>query len=313
MDFFSWLLWTIIIVVVVSLILFLINKLRPAKGMQNFSGKVVLITGASSGVGMALARKFAGLGSKLVLVARRGDILETLKSELNRPDEDILTIAADIAKPTDLEAAVKQVEAKYGQLDVLINNAGIVDTEPLENITAERVQAIITTNLIAPINLTRLALPLLRKPKQAAIVNVSSTVGLTLVPRQSTYGASKAGLNGFTDAMRRELHGTGISVSMVLPGLVNTPMLGDFKNRDEALQMLKDTGLGFPGVKLDEGHEVADQIIKAIKYQKREVILGGWMFGFLSLMGRHTPLALDGMYVQMFKSDELQDKVVGKS
>ncbi len=312
MDLFAWLLWTIIIVLVVSVILFVVNKLRPPKGMQDFSGKVVLITGASSGVGMALARKFAGMGSKLVLVARRGEVLETLKAELNRPDGDVLLVPTDIGDPTGLETVVKQAESKFGHLDVLINNAGIVDTEPLDNLTAERVLAIITTNLVAPINLTRLALPLLRKPKQAAIVNVSSTVGLTLVPRQATYGASKAGLNGFTDAMRRELHGTGISVSMVSPGLVNTPMLAGEKNREEVLQMLKDTGLGFPGVRLDEAHEVADQIIKAIKYQKREIILGGWMFGLLSLMGRHTPTALDAMYMQMFKADGLQDNVVGK-
>ena len=312
MNFFSWLLWTILFLVFVGFLTFLWNKLRPPKGITNFNGKVVLITGVSSGIGMALARKFAGLGSKLVLVARRGDILESLKAELARPEE-VLIVPTDIGKVADLEALIKQVESHYGQLDVLINNAGIVDTEPLEAINAERVQAIITTNLIAPINLIRLALPLLRKPKQAAIVNVSSTVGVTLVPRQSTYGASKAGLNGFSDAMRRELHGTDISVSMVMPGLVNTPMLGNFKTRDEALQMLKDTGLGVPGVRLDEADDVANQVVKAISYKKREIIMGGWMFGFLSLMGQHTPKALDGVYVQMFKSDELQNQVVGKS
>lgn len=312
MTIFSWLLWTGIFLAVVLLIRFLWDKVRPPKGISNFSGKVILITGASSGIGVALARKFARMGAKLVLVARRGEILESLKSELSRPEGDILTITADVGKIADLETVIKQVEAHYGHLDVLINNAGILDTRPIEELDAERVQAIITTNLIAPINLIRLALPLLRKQTPAAIVNVSSTVGVTLVPRQSTYGASKSGLNGFTDAMRRELHGTGISVSMVMPGLVNTPMLRGEKNRDETLQMLKETGMAIPGVSLDEADDVADKVIHAIHHQKRDIIMGGWLFGFLSQMGQHTPNWLDGIYVQMFKSEDLQKNVTGK-
>jgi short-subunit dehydrogenase len=312
MTIFSWLLWTGILLAGVVLIRFLWDKVRPAKGITDFNGKVILITGASSGIGMALARKFSGLGAKLVLVARRGEILQSLKSELARPDGDVLIIPADIGNVADLEAVVKQSETHYGHLDVLINNAGIVDTEPLENIDAERVLSLITTNLIAPINLIRLALPLLRKPTQAAIVNVTSTVGVTLVPRQATYGASKAGLNGFTDAMRRELHGTGISVSMVMPGLVNTPMLRGEKNLEQTRQMLEETGMAIPGVSLDEADDVADKVIHAIRHQKRDIIMGGWLFGFLSQMGQHTPNWLDWVYVQMFKSNNLQDNVAGK-
>lgn len=309
----TWFLWLIVLLVVFTVALVVWDRVRPAKGMTQFAGKVVLITGASSGIGTALAKQFAKLGAKLVLVARRGDVLNNLKTELALPDGDVLIIPADITQIADLEGAIGHVKSHFGKLDVLINNAGIVDTEPLDNITAERIDQIVHTNLIAPINLTRLALPLLRAQPQAAIVNISSTVGVTLVPRQATYGASKAGLNGFTDAMRRELHGTNISVSMVSPGLVNTPMLGDFKNRDEALNMLKESGMGVPGVKLDEADDIAKQVLRAMRYPKREILLGGWLFWVLSMMGRHTPKALDSVYVQMFKADTLQDRVEGKS
>lgn len=304
-------LWIFLILALVIIGYLLIQRFSPPTGMTEFKDKVVVITGASSGIGKATARKFANQGSKLVLIARRDDILNDLKSSLG--DTSVLNIKTDITDINDLEHAISEILSTFGHIDILINNAGIVDTEPLENIDAERIQQIIDVNLIAPINITRLALPLMRPQQQAHIVNVSSTVGLTRVPNQSTYGASKAGLNGFTDAMRRELHDTGIGVSMVLPGLVNTPMLGDFENRDEALNMLKETGMDIPGVYLNEPEEIAEHIIEAIRYNRREVLLGGWMFVMLSLMGRHTPSWLDGVFVQMFKTDDLQEQVIGKS
>lgn len=305
--------WVILLILGVIVALIAWNKLRPPRGITNFSDKVVLITGASSGIGNATARKFAEQGAKLVLVARRGEVLDALKTSLPNPEQNILTITADLTKPEDVERIISHTQSSFGHIDILVSNAGIVDTEPLENIDYTRIQQIIDVNLIAPINLIRLALPLLHKPEKAHIVNVSSTVGLTRVPRQSAYGASKAGLNGFSDAMRRELHGTGIGVSMVLPGLVNTPMLGDFNSRDDALNMLKEVGMDIPGVYLNEPQDVADKIIDAIKYERHEIIMGGWMFGLLSLMGRHTPAWLDGVYVQMFKADDLQETISGKS
>lgn len=304
-------LWIILIIVIIVPTVLIWQRMQPPTGMTQFQDKVVLITGASSGIGQATARQFAAQGAKLVLVARRSKILDEMQAELG-DEATILTVSADLTKPEDIERILTTTERQFGRLDVLVNNAGIVDTEPLENIDAERIQQIITVNLIGPIHLTRLALPLLRSQEQAHIVNVSSTVGLTRVPRQATYGASKAGLNGFTDAMRRELHATGIHVSMVLPGLVNTPMLGDFSNRDEALDMLKSTGMDIPGVYLNEADEIATEIIDAIRYNKREVLLGGWMFVLLSLMGRHTPGLLDSVFVQMFKTENLQEQVAGK-
>lgn len=303
--------WLILFCLAVAFVYWLWRRFQPPSGITQFSGKVVLVTGASSGIGSAVVKTFANLNAQVIMVARRGDVLEALKASL--PEGRALALPADITRPEESQRVIEAVKQQYGRLDILINCAGIVDTVPLEQIDEARIQQIVTLNLIAPINLIRLALPLLRGHGQAHIVNVSSTVGLTLVPRQATYGASKAGLNGFTDALRRELHGTDIGVSMVMPGLVNTPMLGDFKNRDEALEMLKKTGMSIPGVYLNEADEVAESILDAIRYKRRAVVLGGWLFVLLAWMGQHTPLWLDGIYTQMFKTEALQESVVGKS
>lgn len=302
----------IAILVVLFVIYWLWNRFRPPTGITQFQDKVVVITGASSGIGKATAQKFAQLGANLVLVARRQDQLDELKHRIEQSGKSqVLVVPADLTQIDDLTGVIARIKEAFGHIDILINNAGIVDTEPLEAISDQRIDQIIAINLIAPINLVRLALPLLLSQPKTHIVNVSSTVALSLVPRQATYGASKAGLNGFSDAMRRELRGTGVGISIVMPGLVNTPMLGDFQTRDDALNMLKESGMGVPGVYLNEAPEIADHILDAIRYNRRAVILGGWLFGLLSWMGQHTPLWLDGVYAQMFKADDLQRNVRG--
>jgi hypothetical protein len=186
-----------------------------------FNGKTVVITGGSEGVGAAVARGFAAAGARLVLVARGQEKLERIAEEL-RPAATVLTVAMDVA---DYEACVRLfvvAQREFGNIHVLINNAGYHERGPVEKVEAEALGRMIDVNLKAPVVLSRLAIPYLRKAGGGAIINVASLAGRTPVPGASAYSASKFGLRAFSFALGEELHGSGIKVAVVSPGPIET-------------------------------------------------------------------------------------------
>ena len=186
-----------------------------------FIGKTVIVTGGSEGVGAAVARSFAAAGARLVLVARGTEKLELIAEEL-RPRTAVLTFAMDVA---DHEACVrlfKAAEREFSDIHVLVNNAGYHERGAVENVDAAALGRMIDVNLKAPVILSRLAIPYLRKAGGGAIINVASLAGRTPVPGASAYSASKFGLRAFSFALGDELAGSGIKVAVISPGPIDT-------------------------------------------------------------------------------------------
>src|SRR6185369_16514014 len=190
--------------------------------MGRFDGKVVLITGASTGIGAACARRFATEGAAVALVARGADALTRVAREIDSTGARARAYPGDVSDPARCAEIVEAVAHDLGGIDVLVNNAGANKRGPVERREPDELAQIVRVNLIAPIVLTRLTLPHLRRRGRGAIVNVASIAGQIPLPEEATYSATKFGLRAFTFAVREELLGSGITVSAVSPGPVET-------------------------------------------------------------------------------------------
>lgn len=187
---------------------------------SGFRQRRILVTGASSGVGEAVARAFAAAGAQLVLAARSRTALEAVADEIGAA-----AIVADISQPDECHRLIEQAAAALGGLDVLINNAGCHHRGDFAAQDANALAQMVDTNLRAPVMLSRLALPWLQQAPRAAIVNVGSVAGRMAVPGSATYSATKAGLRTLTYALAEELRGSSISVSVVSPGPIATDFI----------------------------------------------------------------------------------------
>jgi hypothetical protein len=189
---------------------------------HRFEGKVVVITGASAGIGAAAARQFAAEGAAVALAARSAAPLEALAAELARAGARALAVPTDVGLPQSAARLLAHVAERFGGIDVLVNNAGANKRGPIERYTPEELAGVVQVNLTAPIVLTRLVLPYLRTRGRGAIVNVASIAGRIPVGHEAVYSATKFGLRAFTFALQEELEGSGITVSAVSPGPVDT-------------------------------------------------------------------------------------------
>jgi hypothetical protein len=179
------------------------------------------VTGASSGVGEAAARRFAERGAKVVIAARSAEKLEALAKEI-----DALAVPTDVTRFADLEALVARTIEAHGRLDVLVNNAGFNTRGSFDEIPPDAIAAILDTNLKAPMLLTRFALPHLFQTR-GVVVNVASIAGHVPLPGESPYCASKWGLRGFTFAVGEEMRSRGVALCAVSPGPISTPFVLD--------------------------------------------------------------------------------------
>jgi NAD(P)-dependent dehydrogenase (short-subunit alcohol dehydrogenase family) len=185
-------------------------------------GSVVILTGASSGIGAATARELARHGAKVVLAARRGDELRALQAAIADAGGEALAVPADVCQRSDIDRLVATAVEKYGRVDVLINNAGISAGSSIADSSDETLQRIVDVNLLAPARCIQSVLPHMRRQGQGLIVNVGSVAGE--VATSGLYAATKFGLRGLSDAFRRELRRDGIGVVLIVPGFIRTPM-----------------------------------------------------------------------------------------
>ncbi len=243
-----------------------------------FSNQVVLITGASMGIGRELALAFAKYGAKLVLAARSLPELESVAQEAFKAGSDILVIKADLTQEAERIHLISEIEKKYGKLDLLINNAGKGLYSLVENAQAKSVADLFDLNLFALMDLTQKALPLLREDTASpfkTIVNISSLASFVPVPKMSFYCASKAALNGFANTLRIELAHEKIRVLNVYPGLINTSFSQNAPNPAQATipKAYKTVGQGYPPRKL------AQKILRAILRKKSHeyVTFSNWL------------------------------------
>jgi NAD(P)-dependent dehydrogenase (short-subunit alcohol dehydrogenase family) len=183
----------------------------------SMDGKVVVVSGASMGVGRATAQRFAHEGATVVLLARRKLLLDEIADTLG---PNAVPIATDVTCSTEVCAAFEHVAAQFGRVDVLVNCAGASRIRLIEEASDEDIAVTVNTNLVAPIYTTRAAIPLLRAAGGGDIMNISSEITLDHMPMMTLYAATKRGLNGFTEAMNHELRRDSIRVTLVILGAV---------------------------------------------------------------------------------------------
>ena len=254
---------------------------------MNINGKRVLITGGSSGIGLAIAHALLAKGAKLVITGRRADTLAKAVQELQHTGSPIYSVSADVATPEGRTATIKQAVGLLGRLDILVNNAGGVRAGRLENTPEAELQAMIDVDLVAPILLTRAVLPALRASGEAMIVNVASGIALIGVPFYATYAATKAGLARFGEALRRELKGEGVHVLTAYPGGTDTPMMKSNRAGAE---------LGFSR---EPASAVAAAILEGIEVNAFEVIRGGEARSQMIALNRDDPAVIDERFLSL--------------
>jgi short-subunit dehydrogenase len=190
-----------------------------------FTDRTIVITGASAGIGAAAARRFGAEGARVVLAARGADGLDAIARELEAAGVPALAVPTDVADPAAAAALLDRAAAHFGAIHALVNNAGANVRGPVERFRAEELAAVVDVNLRAPVVLCRLALPHLRRAGGGAIVNVASIAGRIPLADEAVYSATKFGLRVFSMALAEELRGSGVSVSLVSPGPVDTSFL----------------------------------------------------------------------------------------
>lgn len=198
----------------------LVSRVRA--GEYDFKGRAVVITGGSRGLGLLIARELAAQGARLALLARDRDELQRAASDLAASGAEVLTLPCDVRDRDVARQAIEQVVSRFGQIDVLINNAGIISVGPVENMALADFEDAIATHTFGPLYTMLAAMPHMRRQGGGRIVNIASIGGKIAVPHLTPYTTSKFALVGLSDAMRAELAKDGIAVTTVCPGLMRT-------------------------------------------------------------------------------------------
>ena len=254
---------------------------------MHLKGKKVLITGGSSGIGFAIAEATLAKGADVAITGRRQDVVMEAAKRLRQGGRRVESVAADVSTASGRAAMLKLSLEKLGGLDVLVNNAGGVRAGRLEETTEAEIRTMIEVDLVAPILLTRAALPALRASGDGLVVNVTSGIALVAAPFYATYAGVKGGLSKFGESLRRELNGEGIRVMTVYPGATDTPMMRSSRAGPE---------LGFTR---EPASAVAAAVIEGIEQDAFEVIRGGEARAKMIALNREDPAALDKRFLDL--------------
>ena len=260
---------------------------------MELKGKVVLITGASSGFGMDAARLFAYEGCSVILAARRIDRLQELAARIQKDGGEALAVPVDVADRREIEIMVDTVLDLYGQIDILFNNAGFGRLAWHENMTSERdIETQIAVNLLGVIQVTHAVLPGMLKRRSGHIINMASVAGWIAPPTYTIYSASKFGVRGFTDALRREVQPFGVDVSGIYPGPAKTEFgqhTGDHPMKKSALRRY---------FRSMTSEEVAERVVELAKRPRRAVILP-WYYKIAIWADWYMPWLVDWITMSM--------------
>lgn len=203
------------------------------KSKKRFKDKVVLITGASSGIGKASAIEFAKVGAKTVLVSRSKEKLEKVADEIRKFNPEVLVLPTDVSSRIQTKETIEKVISKYGRIDVLFNNAGNSEVGLIEEDDfTDKVRSMMEVDFFGTIYFTKEVLPIMKKQGYGHIMNMSSVVGRKAFPHFGAYSSVMHAITGFNASLRQELRGTGISVSIIHPALTQTPLLEHVKPED---------------------------------------------------------------------------------
>ncbi len=231
---------------------------------MKLSGKTILITGATGGIGSAVALELASRDASLIIVGRNAKRLDALFARLRALGTEVLPIAADIADVEQRTRLVEKILERGATLDILINCAGVQNFGFFQNETGAEISTLFDVNTVAPIALINAFLPHMLHRRSGSIVNVGSIFGSIGFPCFATYSASKFALRGFSEALRRELSDTGVNVTYVAPRFTKTPF-----NRSEVVRMADELKM-----RQDEPQVVAASVVAAIESQRGSRYIG---------------------------------------
>jgi hypothetical protein len=231
---------------------------------MNFKNKVIVITGASSGIGKAAAEQFAKKGANVVLVARRKEKLEEVEKKLAKHSVKTLVQVCDVSDKDQVKQMSDKVIETFSQIDVLVNNAGFVIYGKVEELSIEDIESQMKTNYFGMVNCTKSFLPHFLKQNFGHIVNVASVGGSFSIPGVTSYCATKFAMLGFSEGLHHELHGTNVGVTVVSPIMVRTSLFDhpSFKNFTKHA-----TGISL------SSETVANAIIKAANSPRLEIVV----------------------------------------
>ncbi len=251
---------------------------------RELTNKRALVTGASSGIGRAVALELAHSGVDLVLVARREDRLADVASDVSQLGRKVENVVGDVTDPLVRRRALDTARDTLGGLDIVVNNAGVGAHGRFADASPERLRTIMEVNFFAAVELTRGALPLLREGRQPIIVNIGSILGHRACPHKSEYAASKFALHGFSEALRAECAPVGIDVLVVAAGPTDT------EHFDTLIEEHGDLPWGEP--RRAPPAQVARAIVRAMRRGRHEIIPSwrGWLWVMLS---RFAPRLVD--------------------
>lgn len=262
--------------------------------MRYYSDKVVWVTGASSGIGLAYAEYINKQGAKVILSARRKEVLEDVKSKLTHP-QNAYVLPLDLENYENVDELAKEAIKAFGKVDILINNGGLSQRANVLETEMKVVEKLMKVNFLGTVALTKAILPHMIESKSGQIAVVSSVVGKFGTPRRSSYSATKHALHGFFDALRAEMYEHGISVTVICPGYVTTNISKNALTADGSAQNKMDnaTEKGIDPIVF------ADRMAHAIEVQKEEVYIAGPKEKLGLFMKRFFPTVFSKMVRKM--------------
>ncbi|MEM3086497.1 MAG: SDR family oxidoreductase [Halobacteria archaeon] len=202
-------------------------------------GRTVLVTGGGTGIGAATARRLAAAGARVALMGRRPGPLESVAREIRKERRGgrVVAVPGDVSKPAEVQSCVARAEKALGPVDILVNNAAVLITGPVAEQPLEEFRRMMEINYFGPVMMARAVLPGMRRRGSGHIVTVASVAGRKSISGYGAYAATKFAVIGFMDALRQELHGSGIGVSTVLPGAAATPIGDPFAEKSPLARM----------------------------------------------------------------------------
>jgi len=262
--------------------------------MPKLIGKVVIVTGASSGFGTEAARLFAKEGCKVVLCARRLDRLEDLAAEIRTNGGEALPLAMDVSQHEQIDAMVHYAIDTFGRIDILFNNAGFGRLDWLESLEPVKdIQAQITVDLLGVIWTARAVLPHMYKQRSGHIINMCSVAGFAAPPLYTIYSAAKFGVRGFSEALRRESTPFGVKVSVIYPGGASTEFQKHI-GENEAKQRFRTPDW----LTLSAG-DVARSVVRLARRPRRNLVTPWWM-AFSTFANSHFSQLSDAVQARAF-------------
>jgi len=271
---------------------------------MDIKGKVIIVTGASSGIGEATARQFAREGAKVVLAARRVDRLQSLAQEIAAMGTraETLVVQADISNLEDIQSLINQTLDKYGRIDVLVNNAGFGRLDWLEKLDPLKdIQSQFDVNVLGVIQTTRQALPVMMKQRSGHIISMCSMAGLVATPTYTIYAACKHAVHGFSEALRREVKPWGIDVSMIYPGGVTTEF-------GQHAAIKRKTQATTPKSLLLSADDVGRAVVQLVRSPRAMWILP-WAWSFTVWMNRNLNWLVDYTTINRFTIPEREEEL----